>query len=339
MTATEGQVTETLETVTAARDLAMTDLLIVAEINDQANGTEMAVAVTDLVTVQVIDLPTARAIATEVEIGTDLATVTGVAIEDVATTAMVGAMMIVEATVEMIASDEVAAMTVGATAEIETTEEIEIRIRVTVAATMETTAAARTLHQSQQGLGTQRLKPKKMNQKQKRGYKDQWPWKIKIYTNDDGTLKGDAVITYEDANAARTAPSFFNGGNSDKMKDLSDDSASHDDTIGSYEGVPGDVIDNRYEILRDAGLGTFGRVLLCKDLQSDSKKDIVALKVVRKVEKYSESAKIEANILKHVNEKDENGDSLCVRMHRWYVHLRSWPSRTQMCKGLSSTAT
>ncbi|ETW08716.1 CMGC/CLK protein kinase, variant [Aphanomyces invadans] len=112
--------------------------------------------------------------------------------------------------------------------------------------------------------------------------------------------------------------SSYKGGNSDKMKDLSDDSASHDDTIGSYEGVPGDVIDNRYEILRDAGLGTFGRVLLCKDLQSDSKKDIVALKVVRKVEKYSESAKIEANILKHVNEKDENGDSLCVRMHRWF---------------------
>ncbi|CAK4649782.1 unnamed protein product [Aphanomyces euteiches] len=48
-------------------------------------------------------------------------------------------------------------------------------------------------------------------EKQKRGYKDQWPWKIKIYTNDDGTSKGDAVITFEDANAARTAPGFFNG--------------------------------------------------------------------------------------------------------------------------------
>ncbi|ETV89198.1 CMGC/CLK protein kinase, variant [Aphanomyces astaci] len=104
----------------------------------------------------------------------------------------------------------------------------------------------------------------------------------------------------------------------DKTKDLSDDSASHDDTIGSYEGVPGDVIDKRYEILRDAGLGTFGRVVLCKDLLSKNKDDIVALKVVRKVEKYSESAKIEANILKHVNDKDVRGDSLCVRMHRWF---------------------
>jgi hypothetical protein len=29
--------------------------------------------------------------------------------------------------------------------------------------------------------------------------------------DDAGKPKGDAVITYEDANAARTAPSFFNG--------------------------------------------------------------------------------------------------------------------------------
>lgn len=48
-------------------------------------------------------------------------------------------------------------------------------------------------------------------EKQKRGYKDQWPFKIKVYTDDSGVVKGDAVITYEDANAARTAPSFFNG--------------------------------------------------------------------------------------------------------------------------------
>ncbi|KAG3015766.1 hypothetical protein JG687_00006182 [Phytophthora cactorum] len=48
-------------------------------------------------------------------------------------------------------------------------------------------------------------------EKQKRGYKDQWPFKIKIYTDTDGQPKGDAVLTYEDANAARTAPEFFNG--------------------------------------------------------------------------------------------------------------------------------
>ncbi|TMW62525.1 hypothetical protein Poli38472_005143 [Pythium oligandrum] len=48
-------------------------------------------------------------------------------------------------------------------------------------------------------------------EKQKRGYKDQWPFKIKVYTDDAGQVKGDAVLTYEDANAARAAPSFFDG--------------------------------------------------------------------------------------------------------------------------------
>lgn len=48
-------------------------------------------------------------------------------------------------------------------------------------------------------------------EKQKRGYKDQWPFKIKIYTDDNGVSKGDAVLTYEDANAARSAPGFFDG--------------------------------------------------------------------------------------------------------------------------------
>ncbi|KAG7386690.1 hypothetical protein PHYPSEUDO_015370 [Phytophthora pseudosyringae] len=48
-------------------------------------------------------------------------------------------------------------------------------------------------------------------EKQKRGFKDQWPFKIKIYADADGQPKGDAVLTFEDANAARTAPEFFNG--------------------------------------------------------------------------------------------------------------------------------
>ncbi|KAG1371526.1 putative transcription initiation factor TFIID subunit 15b [Cocos nucifera] len=46
--------------------------------------------------------------------------------------------------------------------------------------------------------------------KQKRGYKDQWPWNIKIYTDDSGNNKGDAVLSYEDPSAAHSAGGFFN---------------------------------------------------------------------------------------------------------------------------------
>jgi RNA-binding protein FUS len=46
--------------------------------------------------------------------------------------------------------------------------------------------------------------------KQKRGYKDQWPWNIKIYTDESGKNKGDAVLSYEDPSAAYSAGGFFN---------------------------------------------------------------------------------------------------------------------------------
>ncbi|CAK9164163.1 unnamed protein product [Ilex paraguariensis] len=46
--------------------------------------------------------------------------------------------------------------------------------------------------------------------RQKRGYKDQWPYNIKIYTDEQGHNKGDAVLTYEDPSAAHSAGSFYN---------------------------------------------------------------------------------------------------------------------------------
>lgn len=46
--------------------------------------------------------------------------------------------------------------------------------------------------------------------KQKRGYPDQWPWKIKMYTDEKGAFKGDCVISFVDPNAAKNAPKFFN---------------------------------------------------------------------------------------------------------------------------------
>ncbi|GJP35667.1 hypothetical protein CLOM_g20184, partial [Closterium sp. NIES-68] len=47
--------------------------------------------------------------------------------------------------------------------------------------------------------------------KQKRGYKDQWPYNVKLYTDERGRNKGDGVLTYEDPQAAHSAGGFFNG--------------------------------------------------------------------------------------------------------------------------------
>lgn len=89
---------------------------------------------------------------------------------------------------------------------------------------------------------------------------------------------------------------------------------NRDDTIGHYQGSPGSLISDRYEIVKDLGIGTFGRVLSCLDRRRRHL-DEVAIKVVRDVKRYYESAQIEADILRHVNSRsDTRGTSLCVQM-------------------------
>lgn len=64
-------------------------------------------------------------------------------------------------------------------------------------------------------------------------------------------------------------------------------------------------------ILAESGMGTFGRVLLCHDRKRDVN---VAMKVVRRVHKYTDAARIEGDILSGVNARDPDGRSMCVRL-------------------------
>jgi RNA-binding protein FUS len=62
------------------------------------------------------------------------------------------------------------------------------------------------------GANAGRLAAASARKKQKRGYPDQWPWNIRLYTDEKGAFKGDATVTFEDPNAAANAPKFFDGG-------------------------------------------------------------------------------------------------------------------------------
>ena len=64
-------------------------------------------------------------------------------------------------------------------------------------------------------------------------------------------------------------------------------SSYQDDTIGHINVKCGDIINNRYTIIKELGIGTFGKVLYCNDSKHN---DHVAIKVIRKIEKYVESA-------------------------------------------------
>lgn len=78
----------------------------------------------------------------------------------------------------------------------------------------------------------------------------------------------------------------------------------------------GQILQNRYKILSTLGEGTFGKVVRCTDTQRNN--ELVALKIIRKIEKYREAAKLEINVLNRILQKDPHGESLCVRMLDWF---------------------
>jgi len=91
-----------------------------------------------------------------------------------------------------------------------------------------------------------------------------------------------------------------------------------DDEDGHLSYKLGDIIENeteRYKILATLGEGTFGKVVKVKELNTDQ---VLALKIIKNVDKYREAAKLEVNVLEKLQEKDPVGKYLCAKMTSWF---------------------
>ncbi|XP_021939750.1 dual specificity protein kinase CLK1 isoform X9 [Zootermopsis nevadensis] len=88
-----------------------------------------------------------------------------------------------------------------------------------------------------------------------------------------------------------------------------------DDEDGHLIYRHGDVLQDRYKILATLGEGTFGKVVKVKDMHVDH---VMALKIIKNVEKYREAAKLEINALEKIAEKDPDSRHLCVKMLDWF---------------------
>jgi len=67
--------------------------------------------------------------------------------------------------------------------------------------------------------------------------------------------------------------------------------------------------------LATLGEGTFGKVVKVKELNTDQ---VLALKIIKNVDKYREAAKLEVNVLEKLQEKDPQGKHLCAKMTSWF---------------------
>ncbi|XP_053677927.1 serine/threonine-protein kinase Doa [Anopheles nili] len=85
-----------------------------------------------------------------------------------------------------------------------------------------------------------------------------------------------------------------------------------DDADGHLIYQIGDVLHNRYKILATLGEGTFGRVVKVKDLERNNY--IMALKIIKNVEKYRDAAELEIGALEKIMQLDPVAEHLCVKM-------------------------
>ncbi|XP_003745131.2 dual specificity protein kinase CLK2 [Galendromus occidentalis] len=105
-------------------------------------------------------------------------------------------------------------------------------------------------------------------------------------------------------------------GRSRSPKGSSTKTPIQDDSEGHLVYKIGDVIKGRYTIIATLGEGTFGKVVQVVDEQTKEK---LALKIIKNVDKYRESAKLEINVLETLNrQEDATGHKLCVRMLNWF---------------------
>ncbi|KAL2344990.1 hypothetical protein Fmac_006275 [Flemingia macrophylla] len=87
-----------------------------------------------------------------------------------------------------------------------------------------------------------------------------------------------------------------------------------DDKDGHYVYAVGENLTPRYKILGKMGEGTFGQVLECFD---DEKKEVVAIKIVRSINKYREAAMTEIDVLMRLARHDVDG-TRCVQIRNWF---------------------
>eukprot|EP00088_Acartia_fossae_P054831 TRINITY_DN6330_c0_g1_i1.p1 TRINITY_DN6330_c0_g1~~TRINITY_DN6330_c0_g1_i1.p1 ORF type:complete len:573 (-),score=104.11 TRINITY_DN6330_c0_g1_i1:1256-2974(-) len=88
-----------------------------------------------------------------------------------------------------------------------------------------------------------------------------------------------------------------------------------DDEEGHLIFSKGDIIQDRYRIIRELGEGTFGKVVECEDL---AKKKLIAIKIIKNVKKYRDAAKLEINVLKKLYGYDPDCRFKCVQMYDWF---------------------
>jgi len=106
-------------------------------------------------------------------------------------------------------------------------------------------------------------------------------------------------------------------GSRSKSESGSSGASSDEDEIVHFDWHQGMVLNSKYHLIRLLGDGTFGRVVLA---HCPSNGYQVAIKIIRDVKRYTENAKVEAEILEAIHKADPQGASGCAVMYETFTY-------------------
>ncbi|KAK0738611.1 kinase-like domain-containing protein [Schizothecium vesticola] len=84
-----------------------------------------------------------------------------------------------------------------------------------------------------------------------------------------------------------------------------------DDEDGHYIVIPENDLTDRYQMVKLLGQGTFGKVVQARDRQRNK---LVAIKIIRSVQKYRDASKIELRVLATLKVNDEQNRNRCIHL-------------------------
>lgn len=84
-----------------------------------------------------------------------------------------------------------------------------------------------------------------------------------------------------------------------------------DDDDGHYIVVPDAELTSQYQIMKLLGQGTFGKVVQARDKKRNK---LVAIKIIRSVQKYRDASRIELRVLQTLKANDDENRNRCIHL-------------------------
>lgn len=138
-----------------------------------------------------------------------------------------------------------------------------------------------------------------------------------LINNDDNGGRRSAEGSSRYHYSRRSSPKRDSRRKSSSAQASSSSSHVRDDEDGHLIYRAGDWLQNRYEIQSLLGEGTFGKCLACYDRKRDR---VIALKIIKNIEKYREAAKLEVKVLMKIARKDPEQKKLCIELLSTFNH-------------------